>query len=89
MLLVCLQVCVLICNADDKEHNKQKWINVGEEEWVGGPKKGHLKSGEGKGGQSGVKRKHEKGASVAGKGKGKGSRSGKNAWPPVHIPLIK
>ena len=82
MLLVCLQVCVLIYNADDKEHNKRKWVNVGEEEWVWGPKKGRLMSGEGKGGQSGVNRKHEKGARVSGKGKGKGSRSGKNARPP-------
>ena len=56
-------------------------MNIGEGERAGGQKKGRLKSGEGKGAQSGVKRKHEK-ASVAGKGKGKGGRSGKNARPP-------
>ena len=50
------------------ELKKRKWINVGEGEWVGGEKNGHLKSGEGKGGPSGVKKKGE---SVAGKGKGR------------------
>ena len=40
MLLLCLQLCVLICNVDDKESKKRKVINVEEQEKQGGGEEG-------------------------------------------------